>query len=554
LQDKELEELHSLLKRGEGTNVEFKRKLSKEDLNTDKKQKILARLKLMTSEGEEGVLLVGVEDVRGERWEVYGLRRGEVRSSDNAVQELCTEAGVRVKERKVYRTEKGFVVKYVLEREEVEVGEVVSLSFAGRVNAGKSTLIGVLIGGRLDDGRGRARAYLLRHPQELKKGQTADLHYAFIGFNAKGEVIEYEDPLSKEERARVLDEARRIVTLVDAPGHAEYLKSMIRSILGSDSQYGAVLIPAGDEHKLIVAEESRRGVARLDDITREHMLLMASRDTPFIVVISKIDMVTPEALEKVRSVVRRTVKEIGRVPLWIREREDVDVVRKEIMHKVLVPVIEVSCTTGEGLDIFKKLLFALPVRVPDELAYKPALAYIDKVYKRLRGTNVVVTGTVKQGVFKPEQNVKVGPDLNGEFRKGWIASVEVFCERVPRVRPGEMFGFDIKRIDPNEVRRGQVVADVDMELAACREFWAKIVVTRHPTRITPGYSPVLHCNTISQTAVFEEIKGKSYLVVGDYAEVRLRLKYRPEYITVGDRIVTREGTTRTIGRVTEIIE
>ncbi len=553
MHDKELEELRSLLKMGEGTNVEFKRKLSKESLDADKRQKILARLRLMTSEGE-GVLVLGVDDIRGEKWEVYGLKQGEIRSSDRTVRELCIEAGVRVKEKKVYRTEKGLVVKYLLEREEVEVGEVISLSFAGRVNAGKSTLIGVLLGGRLDDGRGGARAYLLRHPQELKKGQTADLHYAFIGFNAKGEVMEYEDPLSKEERARVLDEARRIVTLIDAPGHAEYLKSMIRSILGSDSQYGAILIPAGDEYKLIVAEESRRGIARLDDITREHMLLMTSRDTPFIIVITKIDMATYDVLEKVRSVVRRTVKEIGRVPLWVKDKEDVEVVRKEIAHKVIVPVVEVSCTTGEGLDVLKKLLYALPVMVPDELAYKPALAYIDKVYKGIRGANVVVTGTVKHGVFKPEQNVKVGPDADGGFRRGWIASVEVFCERVSRVKPGEMFGFDIKRIDPEVVRRGQVVADVDMELTACREFWARIVVTRHPTRITVGYSPVLHCNTISQTVVFEEIKGKEYLSVGDHAEVRLRLKYRPEYITVGDRIVTREGTTRTIGRVTEIIE
>ena len=549
---KGLEELLTLLRKGEGVNVEFKRKLSP-DMDEGKRQKLLARLKFMTSEGE-GILVVGVDDIKGRRWEVYGLGRGEVRSSDESVRELCGEAGIKVKERKVFRTEKGFVVEYVLEREEVEVNEVISLSFAGRVNAGKSTLIGVLLGGRLDDGRGGARAYLLKHPQELKRGQTADLHYAFIGFNGRGEMIGYENPLSKEERARVLDQAKRIVTLVDAPGHSEYLKSMIRSILGSDSQYGAVLIPAGDEYKLLVAEEGRRGIARLDDITREHMLLMASRDVPFMVVLSKVDSVAPEALEKVRSVVRRTIKEIGRVPFWVREREDVEVVRKEITHRILVPVVEVSCVTGEGLDVFKKLLSALPVRISDELAYKPALAYIDKVYRRIRGTNVVVTGTVKQGIFKPEQNVKVGPDGDGVFRKGWIASVEVFCERVPRVRPGEMFGFDIKRVDPGVVRRGQVVADVDMELAACREFEAKIVVTRHPTRITPGYSPVLHCNTVSQTVVFEEIKGKDYLVVGDYAEVRLRLKYRPEYITVGDRIVTREGTTRTIGRVTRIIE
>ncbi|MHA1363883.1 MAG: EF-Tu/IF-2/RF-3 family GTPase, partial [Candidatus Freyarchaeota archaeon] len=120
-----------------------------------------------------------------------------------------------------------------------------------------------------------------------------------------------------------------------------------------------------------------------------------------------------------------------------------------------------------GLDLLKKILATLPSRINQELILKPALAYIDKVYLGIRGTNVVVTGTVKQGMFKPEQKVKIGPDENGEFFEGRIATVEVFKERVQRVKAGDIFGFDVKRIDPKKLRRGQVISDVDMELRAC---------------------------------------------------------------------------------------
>ncbi|MHA1432026.1 MAG: GTP-binding protein, partial [Candidatus Freyarchaeota archaeon] len=545
---------------GENFRTEFKRYLKAKDLSPKRKQKLIAQLKYITSEGE-GNLYVGVEDINDEKWEVFGLTEEDTEISDFVLRRICQEAGITIAHKKIFNTDKGLVTRYVLVTDFVlrricqeagitiahkkifntdkglvtryvlvrtpteELQDLISIGFAGRVNSGKSTLIGVLMGNKLDNGRGSARAYLLKHPQELEKGQTADLHFAFIGLNHNNEITPLENPLNPEERARVLDHAKRIINFVDAPGHSEYVKTMIRAILGSDSQYGVILIPA-----------------------------MASKETPFIVLISKVDQAKPPELERVREVIRQTIKNIGRLPVWVRDDSDVKIVQKEINHRVIVPVIEVSSVTGGGLDLLKKILATLPSRINQELILKPALAYIDKVYLGIRGTNVVVTGTVKQGMFKPEQKVKIGPDENGEFFEGRIATVEVFKERVQRVKAGDIFGFDVKRIDPKKLRRGQVISDVDMELRACRFFEANIVVTRHPAKISVGYSPVLQTNTIHQTVVFEEIEGRDYLVVGDFAKVKLRMKYYPEFLRVGDRIVTREGSTRTIGRVTKILE
>jgi len=325
-------------------------------------------------------------------------------------------------------------------------------------------------------------------------------------------------------------------------------------VLGQDAQYGMVLIPAKDEYKLIISEKMRTGVFRLDDITREHLILLSTQELPFLVVISKIDLARPEELRKVREVVRETLKTIGKIPLWIRTSKDVEIVLREISHRVIVPIYEISGVTGEGLPLLRETIARLPSRISNELLTKPALAYIDKVYRGIAGTNVVVTGTVVQGVFKPGQTVIVGPDDNGEFHQARVASIEVFKNRVERVKAGDAFGIDLKRVDPEIVRRGQVIADLDCPVNAVRIFEANIIVTKHPTRITVGYSPVLHAHTVCQTVVFDKIFGKEYLTVGDFARVRLKFKFRPEMLKVGDKIVTREANTRTIGRIVKIIK
>jgi elongation factor 1-alpha len=273
-----------------------------------------------------------------------------------------------------------------------------------------------------------------------------------------------------------------------------------------------------------------------------------------MVVISRIDLASVEQTNKVVEVTRDTLKSMGRVPLLIKNGTDLELACREIGRNILVPLFEVSAVTGQGVDELRKTLMLLPSRISNEVLQKPALAYIDKIYRGIRGTNIVVTGAVRQGIFKPGQKVKVGPDAQGKFNEGRIASVEVFKSRVERVKAGDSFGFEIKRVNPTAVRRGQVISDVDVNLKPSRVFEADIIVTKHPTRIAEGYSPVLQCNTIHQTVVLDRIYGKKYLVVGDAAKVRMRFTKQPEYITVGDRIVTREASTRTIGSITEIVQ
>ena len=544
-----------ILSNGESRHTEFKRRLTKADLKKERREKLITRIKYMTCENPfEGLFLVGIEDIAGKEWEVKGISELDLKASESVLAKLCDEATVEIVEEERVETPKGLVGIYLLKRLAApEIKETCSVNVAGRVNSGKSSLIGALVTGKPDDGKGSARSFLLTHPQEITRGQTADIHLSFMGFDEEGNPLHLENPLSKEESAHILDRSDRIVTFFDAPGHKEYSKTMIRSILGADAQYGLVLVPGPEEAYLIRQEEDNTGMPRLDEITREHLILMSSQEAPFFVAISKIDKTKPEDIELVVNVLRTSLKDIGKIPVAVRDIDEIPPIIREIEHGVVVPILPISAMNFESLHILIELLKNIPTNAKHTSISDPATAYVDKVYRGIKGTNVVVTGTVRAGVFKKGQNVRIGPDKNNIFQEGRLFSIEMFKNRRSSVRTGDLFGFDIKDIDKHIVRRGQVIIDPDDGMQSSREFEANIVVTRHPTKISVGYSPVLQAHTIQQTVVLEKIYDAEFLSVGDFARVKLRFIISPEAIGIGDRIVLREANTRAIGTVVEVL-
>jgi elongation factor 1-alpha len=544
-----------ILNIGENRNTEFKRKLTRSDLKTDRRQKLVTRIRFMTCENPfEGIFLIGIEDIGGKEWKVHGISENSLKTSERVLMELCEEASVEIVEEEQVETHQGMVGIYLLKRLAAEeIKETCSINVAGRVNSGKSSLIGALVTGKPDNGSGSARSFLLTHPQEITRGQTADIHLAFMGFDVEGETIYPDNPLSKEDSARVLDQSTKVITFFDAPGHKEYSKTMIRSILGADAQYGLVLIPGPEEASLIRQEEKNFGIPRLDEITREHIILMSSQEAPFIVMISKTDKTSPVDLELVMNVVRNSIKDVGRIPVNIRSAEEIPPVVRELGNDVIVPIIQTSALEPSSLKLITHLLRSLPSNSKHSALTDPARAYIDKVYRGIKGTNVVVTGTVKAGVFKKGQTLRVGPDTGNQFLDGRLFSIEMFKKRISTVRAGDLFGFDIKDVDKHLVRRGQMITDPDEKSNGCKTFEANIVVTRHPTKISVGYSPVLQCHTVQQTVVLKKIYDADFLSVGDFARVRLSFLITPEAVAEGDKIVLREANTRAIGTIVKIV-
>ncbi len=134
-----LDEILNILKVGENRNTEFKRKLTRADLKTDRRQKLVTRIRFMTCENPfEGVFLIGIEDIGGKEWKIHGISESLLKTSEKVLTDLCEEAAIEIVEEERVETPKGMAGIYLLKRiADEEIKETCSINEAGRVNSGK---------------------------------------------------------------------------------------------------------------------------------------------------------------------------------------------------------------------------------------------------------------------------------------------------------------------------------------------------------------------------------------------------------------------------------
>jgi GTPase len=112
-----VEEIVEILRKGEARNMEFKRSLTKIDLKSDRRQKLVTRIRYMTCETPfEGLFLIGIEDLAGKNWEVYGLTPAQIKTAEGVLVDICAEAEVEIVEEERIETDQGLVGKYLLKR------------------------------------------------------------------------------------------------------------------------------------------------------------------------------------------------------------------------------------------------------------------------------------------------------------------------------------------------------------------------------------------------------------------------------------------------------
>jgi elongation factor 1-alpha len=177
--------------------------------------------------------------------------------------------------------------------------------------------------------------------------------------------------------------------------------------------------------------------------------------------------------------------------------------------------------------------------------------FIDRIYN-ITGVGIVVSGTIKQGKLKAGKDLLVGPDASGKFSKVKAKSIEMHYHRLSEANAGLVVGIAVHGIRYENLKRGMVLCDPSAKPAAVRSFEAEILVLNHPTRIAPGYEPIVHLNTIAETVKLKLI-DKKYLKSGDSGKVAVTFKYEPQVIAVDDKFVFREGKTKGIGTVTKIL-
>ncbi len=518
-----------LIRKGEKGNVEFKEFLTRQYHLKSKKAKLACQMKYRLIMGNgKAIYIIGVKD----NGEIRGVDKQEYEETIEVLKEVAKDVGAKIIKEDFYNLKNGkFVAKIVIEQIGEDKKEHLVIGVAGHVDHGKSTLIGCLISGKLDDGSGKTRLYLDVLKHEIERGLSADISFGVYGFSRDGKVIVANNPLKKEEIIEVIEKSHKIITFVDTVGHEPWLRTTIRGIIGQELDYGMIIVAADD------------GVTRA---TKEHLAIMLTKDIPIIVVITKIDKVSKEKLKKVEDQISSTLKLVGKIPFKILSEKDISLVLDKL--EFVVPILRVSCVSGEGLDLVNKLLFMLPTKKRHE--DKPFLMYIDKVYK-VPGVGTVISGSVKQGVVRKDQSLLIGPDAQGEFRKVKVLSIEVHHYPINEAKHA-IIGIAIKGMKASEIRRGMIACSETLKPKAYKSFIADLLVLSHPTKIAKGYEPVAHIDTIAEAVILEPL-DREYLKAGDKGKVKLTFKYNKYYIFEGQKLVIREGRSRGVGKIEKVL-
>ncbi|CAG2056252.1 unnamed protein product [Timema podura] len=204
----------------------------------------------------------------------------------------------------------------------------VRVAVMGSADAGKSTLLGVLTQGQLDNGRGRARLNMFRHLHEVNSGRTSSISHEILGFNNQGKVVNYSQLMTAEE---ICESSTKLVTFIDLAGHRKYLRTTILGLTGYSP------------HHVMLVVSSSAGVLGM---THEHLAIAMALDVPFFIVITKTDRTSPhDTLHSLDNM----LKSVG-----CRKPDPTNSRRTLSLSSVCRSV------NGKGLELLTKFLHVLP--------------------------------------------------------------------------------------------------------------------------------------------------------------------------------------------------
>ncbi|MFT4297585.1 MAG: translation elongation factor EF-1 subunit alpha [Candidatus Woesearchaeota archaeon] len=379
-----------------------------------------------------------------------------------------------------------------------------NLVFIGHVDHGKSTTVGRLLfdSGNIPEQEMRK---LKEKAEELGKG---GFEFAFTMDNLKEE---QERGVTIDLAHKKFDTDKYTFTIIDAPGHKDFIKNMITGASQADA---AVVVVAAND-----------GV---NAQTKEHIFLSRTLGVEQIVIaINKMDIsgveYSEEKYNKVKEDVSALLRTVGYKPdeipfLAIASLHGENIAKKSdkmawYKGKTLLETLDDLKITEKPVD--------LPLRLP-----------IQDVYN-ITGIGVVPVGKVETGIMKIGQKVTALPGREGKGVPGEVKSIEMHHEQAQQAEPGDNIGFNVRGWGKKDIARGDVLGPQDNPPTVATEFTAQIVVLNHPSVITVGYTPVFHIHTAQIACQVVEIQKKINPATGEV------LAENPDFIKNGDAAIVK---------------
>ncbi|WP_449461573.1 GTP-binding protein [Tardisphaera miroshnichenkoae] len=526
-------EIKGMQQESDNGNVEYKLKIS--PLDHDRFLELATQMLYRLNEGGgEAFYELGLSD----DGQPIGLPQAELEESLANMKRLCDFIGADFRVVNSERGSKGDVLElHVTRKKKGEEPVSVNVAFLGNVDAGKSTLKGVLISNELDNGNGKAMEKVARYLHEIKSRRTSSVAVHALGFDEQGRAVN--ETLPHYDEAEIFLKSRKMVFIIDLAGHERYIKTTLAGIMGHSPDYAAIIVAAN---------------AGTVGTFKEHLGIALALNLPVFCVITKIDLSPAEITQRTLAEVEHYLKlpGVSKIPFLVKTKGDVVIAAKNMPYGRVVPMFMVSNVDGRGIDLIKEFLELIPPRIKwVERDNYPFMAYIDEKFN-VTGVGLVVSGLVEQGKVKSETLLEIGPFADGSFRKVRVKSIQTNRVFADEVCAGSDAAFALTGVDYSEVRKGMILADPSLAPRASKGFTARIRVLHHPTTIRVGYTPVVHIHTIRQAARITKM-SKEALRSGDVDQVEMLFTQRPEFVKVGDTFIFREGRARGLGIVLSLI-
>lgn len=378
-----------------------------------------------------------------------------------------------------------------------------NLIFIGHIDHGKSTTVGRL----LYDTKAITEQDMKKIREEVTKYNRPTFEFAFVMDQLKEE---RERGITIDIMHRDFQTPKYYYTIIDAPGHRDFVKNMITGASQADAAVLVVSCPDGVQAQ-----------------TREHAYLAKVLGINQVIVgINKIDAAGYDRAkyDAAKAKVSELLKSVGydtSKMLFIpySALEGVNTASKSD---------KLSWYSGptllEALDTFV---------VPPKPVDKPLRLPVQDVYS-IAGFGTVPVGRVESGVMKPGDQIIIMPS----GVKTDVKSIEMHHQQLQKAEPGDNVGFNIKGVDKKDIKRGDVIGPAGSPPTVAQEFTAQIVIINHPTAIAPGYTPVFHIHTAQMAATITEIQEKKDPKTGQ------TLQKNPEFIKNGDVAIVKVKTSR----------
>ena len=455
---------------------------------------------------------IGVEDNGND----LGITQEELTQTLSLLNFIATDLGCQAKITKLIEGKQGYIAELYIRDDTINKTEI-TIGVLGEEGTGKSTLIGVLKNGKLDNGAGSARSNILIHKHEITSGKTSSFSHQILGFDEKGDITNY-DRLSTANIKEIVHKSTKIINFYDMAGSAKTFNRTTLSNLSNEYLDCLLFV-----------------ISAKNDITEQTKNLLRfsyNIGVPIITIISKIDLIKEEELKNLIENYKNTINKLNeelnesKEVIFMQTDEDVEKRSRKMNKKIILTFLLSNLKWEGGLGLFRNFLRALPEvdKLVDNERKKKLES--EKLEFDVHGTifkekKSILIGMVTRGKLKLESKYYLGPDSNGDYKLVQVNEIHSKKIEVPYSFKGQYCSVSVKSLGnvntltKEYARKGMCLLEFNEHLTSSKLFEIQIWTIDHTRKkVKNSYQPFLHIKHVGQPVKIKN-PDEIYLFLSD---------------------------------------